>query len=166
MGPVDTVEWTCVLCGHHIQYDWVEQSICIRFCIKLAHSSMETTQMIQKAAAMGTGDCQFHHDNVPAHTSCLVQNFLMKHKITQAPLPPRFSTLQLLNFPKTKITFEREKISDHWWDSGKHDGATDGDWENCVRSQGAYFEGDWDIIVLCTMFLVSCLFFNKCLSFP
>ena len=27
-------------------------------------------------------------------------------------------------------------------------------WENCVRSQGAYFEGDWGIIVLSTMFLV------------
>ena len=26
-------------------------------------------------------------------------------------------------------------------------------WENCVRSQGAYFEGDRDVIVLCTMFL-------------
>ena len=24
----------------------------------------------------------------------------------------------------------------------KYDWAADGDWENCVRSQGAYFEGD------------------------
>ena len=38
-------------------------------------------------------------------------------------------------------------------------------WENCVRSQGAYFEGDWGVIVLCTTFLVSCIFFNKCLYF-
>ena len=31
-------------------------------------------------------------------------------------------------------------------------------WENCVRSRGpkAYFEEDWGVIVLCTMFLVSC----------
>ena len=36
-------------------------------------------------------------------------------------------------------------------------------WKNCVRSQGAYFEGDWDIIVLCTMSLISCVFFIKCL---
>ena len=28
-------------------------------------------------------------------------------------------------------------------------------WENCVRSQGAYFQEDWGIIVLFTMFLVS-----------
>ena len=31
----------------------VEQRICIKFCIKLEHSSVETIQMIQKAAAMG-----------------------------------------------------------------------------------------------------------------
>ena len=30
----------------------VVQRICIKFCIKLEHSSMETIQMIQKAAAM------------------------------------------------------------------------------------------------------------------
>ena len=81
------------------------------------------------------------------------------------PLQPRSGTLQLLAFPKTKITFEREEISDCQWDSGKYDGAADGDWENCVRSQGAYFEGDWGVIVLCTMCLVSCIFFNKCLFF-
>ena len=38
-------------------------------------------------------------------------------------------------------------------------------WENCVRSQGAYFEGDWGIIVLCTIFLVCCTLLNKCLYF-
>ena len=59
-----------------------------------------------------------------------------------SPLQPRWGALQLLAFPKTKITFEREKISDHQRDSGKYEGAADGDWENCVRSQGAYFEGD------------------------
>ena len=31
----------------------IEQWICIRFCIKLEHSSMETIQMIQKAEAVG-----------------------------------------------------------------------------------------------------------------
>ena len=74
------------------------------------------------------------------------------------------STAQILAFLKTKITFEKE-ISDHRWASGKHDRAVDGNWENCVWSQGAYFEGDWGVIVLCAMFLVSCIFFNKCLYF-
>ena len=72
---------------------------------------------------------------------------------------------RLVAFPKTKITFEREELSDLWWDSGRYDRVTDGDWENCVRSQGAYFEGDWGIIVLCMMFLISRIFFKKCLYF-
>ena len=87
------------------------------------------------------------------------------HPGNSAPLQPIFGTLRLLPSPKTKITFEREEISDHWWDSGKYDGSADGNWENCVKSQGAYFEGDWGTIVLCTMFLISCIFFNKCLYF-
>ena len=32
----------------------VEQEICIKFCIKLEHSSVEAIQMIQKATAMGS----------------------------------------------------------------------------------------------------------------
>ena len=31
----------------------VEQQICIKFCVKLEHSSTETTWVVQKAAAMG-----------------------------------------------------------------------------------------------------------------
>ena len=76
------------------------------------------------------------------------------HPGDSVPVQP-FGALQLLAFPKTKIIFERKKISDLWWDSGKYNGAADGDWENCVRSQGAYLEGDSGILVLCTMFLVS-----------
>ena len=87
------------------------------------------------------------------------------HPGDSALLQPRFGTLQLLAFPKTKITYEREEISDHWWDSGKYNGAADRDWQNRVRSQGAYFEGDWGVIVLCSMFLVSFIFFRKCLYF-
>ena len=65
------------------------------------------------------GDWQLREDNVPAHALRLVQSFLVKHQITQVTQPrysaiqPRFGTLRLLAFPKTKITFEREEISDH-----------------------------------------------------
>ena len=75
-----------------------------------------------------------------------MQRFFCKtsnHPGDSVPLQPRFGTLRLLAFHRTKITFEREKISDHRWDSGKYDRAAEGNWENCVRSQGAYFEGDW-----------------------
>ena len=98
------------------------------------------------------------------HRSRLMQRFLAKHQITevtQAPYSQDLVPCDLLSFPKTKITFERKEISDHWWDSGNYSRAADGDWVNCVRSQGAYFEGDWGIIVLCTVFLISCIFFNK-----
>ena len=105
-----------------------------------------------------TGDWQLYHDNMPTHASRLMQSFFVRYQITQVTQPPYSPDLVPWNFwlyPKTKITIEREEISDHWWDSGKYNGAADGDLENCVRSQSAYFEGDWGVIVLCTMFLVS-----------
>ena len=132
--------------------EWVEQRIYIKFCIKLEHSSTETNQMIQKATAIqlviGRFITTMHHSRI---ISCA--EFLAKHQTTQVA-QPRFCTLWLLAFPKTKITFEREEISDHRWDSGKYNGVADGDWENCVKSQHAYFEGDWGVIVLCTIFCI------------
>ena len=162
MGAVDAVEWACVLCGHHIQNERVEQWICIKFCVKLEYSSVETLRMIQEVAAMGSWRLAASSQQ-RAH-SCITSpaEFFWEtsnHPGDSVPLQPRFGTLQLLAFPKTKITSEGEEISDWWWDSGKYDGAADGDWENYVRSQG---EGDWGVIVLCTVFLVSCIFFNKC----
>ena len=144
----------------------VEQQICIKFCSKLEHSSMETIWMILKAAAMSnwwlaasswqrTSSCITSYAEIFGETS--------NHIGDSTLLQPQFGDLWLLSFPKTKITFERKKISDCQWDSGKYYQAAEGNWENCMRSQGAYFEGDWGIIVLCTMFLVSCIFFSKCL---
>ena len=146
----------------------VEQWMCINFCVKLDYSSVETIRMIQKAAAMGlwwlaassqerTCLCITSHAEFSGKTS--------NHPGDSVPLRSKFGTPWPLAFPKTKINFEREKISDFWWDSGKYDEAADGNWENCVRSQGAYYEGDWGGIVLCIMFLVSSIFFNKCLYF-
>ena len=110
------------------------------------------------------GDWQLHHDSAPAYASCVVFWWNIKSPTWLSPPTAQFGPLQLLAFPNTKITFEREEIPD-WRDSGKYNEAADGDWENCVRSQGAYFEGDWGIIVLFTVFLVSCIFFSKCLYF-
>ena len=84
-------------------------------------------------------DWQLYH-----HTCSLIYHVLwrifswtLNHAGDSAPLQPRFGALWLLTWPKTKITFEREKISDHQWDSEKYDGAADGYWENCARSQGS-----------------------------
>ena len=89
------------------------------------------------------------------HISCrfLWQNVKSPRRLS--PPQARFGTLWLLDFPNTKITFEKGQIFDHWWDSRKYDRTADGDRENCVRSQSAYFEGEWGVIVLCTMFPIS-----------
>ena len=159
VGAVDTIEWACVLCDHHIQTEQVEQWICIKFSVNLEHSSMKTIQMIRKAAAMGNwwlAASSWQHT-----CSCITSRtvFWWNIKSPRGLSPhnnsPDFGALWLLAFPKTKFTFEREEILGHQWDSGKYNGAADGNWENYVRSQGTYFEGDWGIIVLCTMFLVS-----------
>ena len=70
----------------------VEQQICMQLCVELDHSSVETIRMIQKAAAVGTGDWQLHHDNVPIHASRLVQFFgkTSNHPLDSAHLQPRF----------------------------------------------------------------------------
>ena len=51
----------------------------------------------------------------------------LNHPGDSVPLKPRFSTLKLLAFSKTKIKFEREEISDCWWNSGKYEKVADGD---------------------------------------
>ena len=148
--------------------EWVEQWTCIKLCVKLEHPSMETTWMTQKAAAMDNWWLAASSQQCDCTYIISRAAFFGKtssHPGDSAPLQPRCGALRVLAFPKTKITFERKEISDCWWDSGKYDGEADGDWVNCVRSQGAGFEGDWGAIVLCTLFLVSHIFFNKCLCF-
>ena len=86
------------------------------------------------------------------------------HPDSSAPLQPRFGTWLLLAFPKQKSPLKGKRLQTVW-DSGKYDGVANGDRENYMKSQGTYFEGDWGVIILCTMFLVSCIFFNKCLYF-
>ena len=132
--------------------------------MKLEHSSTETIQMIQKAAAMGnwwlaassrkhTCSCIMSHAEFFGDTS--------NHLDNSAPLQPRFGALWLLAFSKTKIIFERDEISDHQ-DSGKYN-----------RAAGmAIGRTVWDPRCLvwrrlrhhCPMYNVSCIF-NKCLYF-
>ena len=156
VGVVDTVEWACVLCGHCIQNDWASRATNLyKFCAKLGHSSIETIQMIQKATAMGnwwlaasSQQCLY----IMSRTEFFCET--SNHPGDSAPLQPRFGALWLLAFPKTKITFEREEISDCWWDSGKYDGATDGEWENCVRC--LLWRG---LRCYCPMYNVSCILY-------
>jgi len=58
---------------------------------------------------------QLHHDNVPAHSTALVQAMLPKHHITkvcQPPLQPKFGFLQLMAFPKAETASESEETGE------------------------------------------------------
>ena len=95
----------------------------------------------QKATTMGNWwlaalSWQWARSCITSHAEFFGQ--ILNHPCDSAPPQSRFGALWLLVFPKIKTTFEREKISD----SGEYSGAADGSWENCVRSQGAYFEGE------------------------
>ena len=102
--------------------EWVEQWICIKICIKLKHSSTETIQMSQKVTAMGnwwlavsSGHCAL---------SCIMSRAEFFGKTSNDPgdsasIQPRFGALWLRTFPKTKLTFEREDISDCQWELRK-----------------------------------------------
>ena len=140
--------------------EWVEQQICIKFCIKLEHSSVENIQMIQKAPAMGNwwlATLSQQH----AHSCTTFVQFVGK-----TSNPPRW-----LKPPTAQIwcpvTSGFSQNSNHlwkgrdfrpwmrfrkigggsWWqfqqrilqsvsNSGREL------WENCGRFQGAYLEGD------------------------
>ena len=108
----------------------VEQQSCIKVCIKLEHSSAETIWMNQKAVAMR------HWWLAPSSQQCTLSGITScaeffgetsHHPGDSALLQLRFGALQLLAFPKTKVAFEREEISGHQWDSGKHTRAADGE---------------------------------------
>ena len=133
----------------------VEQWTWIKFCVKLEHSSAEAIWMIQKATAMGNwwlaaSSRQCTHSCITSHAEVFDKTW--NHPGDSVPL----TALWLLAFPKTKITFEREEISECQQDSGKYNRVADSNGENCVRSQGAYFEGDWGVLsyVQCLLYLL------------
>ena len=62
---------------------------------------------------------------ITSHAEFFWQN--IKSPRWLCPLQLRFGALWFWAFPQTKITFEREEISDCRWDSGKYDRPADGD---------------------------------------
>ena len=93
--------------------EWVEQQICIKFCIKLEHSSVEPIQVIQKAAAMGNwwlAASSWQHTH-----SCITLSaeFFVKHPITQVTQPPYSPDLAACHFwlfPKLKSPLKRKRF--------------------------------------------------------
>ena len=92
----------------------VEQWICIKFCIKLEHSSMETIQMTQKAATVGNWWLAASPWNVPVQGAWhLMQRFLAKHQITQVtqlPYSPDLAPCDFWLFPKLKSPLKGKRF--------------------------------------------------------
>ena len=115
----------------------------------------ETIRMIHKVAAMGnwwwtalSQQCAEFFGKTSNH-SC----------DSAPPLQPRFGTLRLLAFPKTKVILEREEISDCQWDSARQLMVIG---ELCEVPGCLLWRG---LRCHCPMYSVSCIFFNKCLYF-
>ena len=116
-----------ILCGCLIQNDWVSRAKNLHQILHYAWAFLFRILFgwFSRMQLWATGDWQLHHGSAPTHDhiSCRVFWRNIKSPRWLTPLHPRFDTLRLLAFPQTKITFEREEIPDHWWDSGKDDRA-------------------------------------------
>ena len=92
--------------------EWVEQWICIIFCIKLEHPSIETIHVIQKAAAMGNwwlAALSWQH----AH-SCITSRAVFWWNIKSprwlSPTTAQIWHQQLLAFPKLKLPLKGKRF--------------------------------------------------------
>ena len=86
-----------------IMTEWVEQQICIKFCVKIEHSYIETIQVIQKATAIGNWWLAASSKQCTCSVSCLrVFCKTSNHPGDSVPLQPRSGALWFLAFPKSK----------------------------------------------------------------
>ena len=101
-----------------------------------------------------------HHDNAPAHSLFLVRNFLVKNETTVVPQPPYypdFAPVDFFLFPKLKSTLKgrrfdttdeiQKKSTNELFAIPKEAfqkafQSWQKCWEQCVASEGNYFEGD------------------------
>ena len=112
MGAVDAIEWACVLCGCHIQNEWAEQWICIKFCVKLEHPSLETIVMIQATAV---GNWWLAASSRQHLLSCITSpaECLAEHQITQVAQPhysPDLVPCDFWLFPKLKSPLKGKRF--------------------------------------------------------
>ena len=101
------VEWACVLCGRCIQNAWVEQRICINFCVKLELSFL-CGNYWDDPEGHSYGQLvisSFITTMHPAHASHLLQRFLAKtsnHPVTLSCYSLSLVPCDFWLFPKLK----------------------------------------------------------------
>ena len=118
---------------------------------------------LRKLQLQATCDWQLHHNNMPAHESLLVQSFLAKQitQVTQSLYNQDLVLRKIWLFPTLQSPLKGKRfqtiseIQENTMWQLTMIGKT-------LRSQGAYFEGDWGYH--CPMYNVSCIF-NKCFYF-
>ena len=127
-GPVVPMEATWVSMPHEgeakSQWDQDHVNCFLTGQVLYAMSvPLQAKQVIRSTASIFFVSWKMQNDrNSYSYGQPVIGSFIT----TTPPLQPRSGALWLLAFPKTKITLEREEISDHWWDSGKYDGAAPG----------------------------------------
>ena len=140
----------------------------MKFCIKLEHSAVETIWMIQKVAAMGNWWLAISSPELVSSCISSCAEFFGKPPITlvaQLPYSPDLALCNFWLFPKLKSPLKGKRFQTIDEIQENMMGQLMAIVENYVRSHCAYFEGGWGVVVLCTMSLVSCIFFNECLYF-
>ena len=103
--------WMSMCTGWPSHSKWLselEQWICIKFCVKLEHSSTETIQMIQKATAMGNWWLAVHHDNAPARAEFFGKTSITL--MTQPPYSPDLVPWDFWHFPKLKSPLKGKRF--------------------------------------------------------
>ena len=102
------------------------------------------------------------------HASHLVQISLAKHQITQVTQPhysPDLAPRDFWLFPKLKSPLKGKRFQTVDEIQENMTGWLMAVWTPVWDPKVPTLNEDWDIIALCTMFLVSCIFLNKCLYF-
>ena len=144
-----------------------EQWICIKFSLSLNIPLQNLLGWFRSLQLWATGDWQLYHNKAPSHASRLMQSFLVKHPITQVTQPHYSPDLAPCDFwlsPKVKLPSK-----------GKRFQTIDEIQENMMGQLMATERAVWGskcllwrglrCLFLCTMFLVSCILFNRCLYF-
>ena len=144
----------------------IEQWTCLKFCVQLEHSSMETMPMIQGHSYGQRVIGSFIMKTYLLMNYVLGRVLLLKHQITQVTQPPYSPDLAPCGFylfPKLKSPLKGKRfktiieIQENTMGQMMVTGRTV--WGSKVPNLKA-------TEVSLSMFLISCVFFNKCLYFP
>ena len=153
---------TYVLCGRRIQNDWASRTRNLKsnFVLSLNIVFQKLFEWFRRLKVRATGDWQLHQTTclLMYHISCrdFWQN--IKSRWLSTPYSPDLAPCDFWFFPKLKSPLKGKKFQTIHEIQENMTGQLDGywentDWENRVRSQGAYFE--WGLKCQCPVSNVS-----------